>query len=210
MFVKVFGIQRTGTNYLARLINKNLIIDDTPVLLEDPGWKHGPIQRNPDIDKEKKFKSNNKAVILIKNPYTWYTSIQKWIKPGRGRPYDGFKANNVEYVFRKFNVLYNEHRKFLLGDNDDTVYTDSILIRYEDLLIDPPMELSRISEKFGYVFKHKFTDLTKVAQSGKFTDSMRKYYIAQRPLYDNKTIELVTSVVDWELMKFYGYEKIVL
>ena len=217
MHIKIFGIQRTGTNYLQFLISHNIIIRNTPTVLEDvgfkqggPGWKHGKIACIPDITEEARQSANNIAVIIIKNPYTWYTSIVKWTNGTEKHNYDDFGGQTPEHVFKNYNNLYMSHKNFLLGDNKQTVYTDSILIRYEDLILEPKNEIYRITKKFNLVVKDNFMDTNIVVQSKVFTDKIRSYYLSQKPIYDNATIERVNNSVDWELMKFYGYKELII
>jgi len=215
MHIKVFGIQRTGTNYLAFLVGNNMNLDRSTPVLNDPGvlqgesgWKHGPIPRIDNIDETLRRAANNKAVILIKNPYTWYTSILKWIMPAKATSYDGFLGITPAHVFKKYNSLYEDHKDFLLGNNTNTVYTDSILIRYEDLIANTNKIIQGAADRFNVTLNNGFIDTNMVLQSAPFTESIRNYYIAQKPLYDEKTIEKVDDAVDWELMKFYGYRRL--
>ncbi len=215
MHIKIFGIQRTGTNYLGFLVGRNIIVRKTPIMLRDvgclqnePGWKHGPIPYVNDIDAALRKAASNIAIILIKNPYTWYTSIVKWTNGTKKYNYDGFGGQTPEHVFKRYNNLYEKHRKFLLGENKHTVYTDGVLIRYEDLILEPKNEIYRVAKKFNLSVKDEFKDIKKVAQSKKFTDERRSYYLAQKPTYEKDLVKRVGDSVDWELMKFYKYERL--
>jgi len=215
MHIKIFGIQRTGTNYLGFLLGNNIIVKDTIVTLNDvaysgqdkPGWKHGAVPHVLDIEETLRQSASNIAVIIIKNPYTWYTSILKWI--GRAEHgFDGFSGQDPEHVFIRYNSLYEDHRKFLLGEKKNTVYRDGVLIRYEDLVLDPKKEVIGFADKFNLTVKDKFTNTNKIVQSQVFTEKRRAYYLAQKPDYSADIVERVNDAVDWELMRFYGYEKI--
>lgn len=208
MSIKVIGIQRTGTNYLAHLMGNNIIPAQHPTrnIGTDPAWKHAPVSRLASGEaKTLRDTANHKLVIIIKNPYTWYTSITDYLKDTGHRNYDGLGGYSPEIVFKRYNSLYEDHRSFLLGNNKDTYFNDGILVRYEDLILSPQTEIKQIAEKFGASLRDEFKDLAIVPMSTKFTEARRSYYLAQKPTYSQS---IVDEFVDWELMKFYGYNKI--
>ena len=49
-YIKIFGLQRTGTNFLTDLINKNF--KKTKVLVNVGGWKHGTYHTPPIMGRE--------------------------------------------------------------------------------------------------------------------------------------------------------------
>jgi hypothetical protein len=70
-FIKIYGIQRTGTNYIEWLLNNNF--SDCHVLLEDNvlGWKHGKVKETIDwSDTNKSYidyhKKNLNTTFIIK------------------------------------------------------------------------------------------------------------------------------------------------
>lgn len=220
MHIKTFGIQRSGTNYLEYIKNNNIVqdikiskfpkLDTFPMLNVIGGWKHNPVPRWGGLDNVLRIEVNNKAIVIIKNPYTWYTSIKRWIKI---TPHDWpWPSNTIEQIFERYNSLYEGHKDFLSGNVNNTLYNDSILIRYEDLILNNRHEFERIVDKFDVTLNDGFKDTNKIDMSDLFTDERRKYYIEQIPVYrDNKEImERVNDSVDWELMGFYGYEKIII
>ena len=215
MHIKIFGIQRTGTNYLEFLIRSNVLLADSPVILNDvpftrdhfPGWKHEAVPV-VDVDEQQRRLANNIAVILIKNPYTWYKSIRRWTRGTEKFSFDGFGGRDPEHFFKQYNSLYADHKKLLIGEKRDTVYEHSALIRYEDLILNPRKEIYKFAVKFNLTIEGKFSDTNRAVQSRVFTESMRTYYLAQKPDYSADIVERVNEAVDWELMRFYGYEKI--
>lgn len=203
MYIKVLGMQRTGTNYFEQLIKLN--IDAKPAFGNKWGWKHAHAYR--DIVEWCRFNPHDppdepvKAVIMIKNPYTWYTSIKKW-----------FDIHNldssVEAVFNRYNHLYTEHKHLLNKYFYNTVFDQSILVRYEDYLLDEEQEIKRVAHTFGAELSLPLKKPTTVANSPKpFTTAIKDYYIKQIPRYisDTKLLKQVTQAVDWDLMKYYNY-----
>ena len=206
MYIKVMGMQRTGTTYFENLIKNNT---NAINLNNRWGWKHGP--HRTDINKWAKAHPKKalptekiKAVIMIKNPYTWFTSIKKWAHSSWRKP-------NItpKEVFKNYNHLYTSHKEFLEGDVADTIYDEAILVRYEDYLENAERELKRVCDAFGCKLRLPLNRPNTVACSPyKFTKDMRRYYINQKPKYGRGLILKVTDVVDWELMRFYGYKPI--
>jgi hypothetical protein len=64
--VKVHGLLRTGTNYIAALLQENFRV--RALGPDEGGWKHGPIQVG----------SSAIVVVTFKSPYTWLTSFYDW------------------------------------------------------------------------------------------------------------------------------------
>lgn len=66
--IKVYGLLRTGTNYMTRLLDLNFSV--FCLLSTEEGWKHGPCQ----------FNERFKFVFLVKDPYSWIFSFWEWEK----------------------------------------------------------------------------------------------------------------------------------
>ena len=66
--IKVYGLLRTGTNYITQLIDLNYEAFSLSSI--EGGWKHGPCEYDPDI----------KYVFMVKDPYSWVVSLFEWEK----------------------------------------------------------------------------------------------------------------------------------
>jgi hypothetical protein len=215
-YIKIFGIQRTGTTYLANIILRNFC--DVDVLTHEFGWKHGPINIDMpewfDLFKDdprsalarKALESNVYCIVIIKNPYTWYTSILNWLVDNK---HDFIVEDDTpEKIFIKYNDLYRGHLPFINGTNNE-IYKKIILVRYEDLLIDPLKVLLDISEAFNIVFGNDEVVFPKnVRCTEKFEKESRLYYINQAPIYPLDTVQRVTASIDWGTITQYGYTPI--
>jgi len=77
-FIKIWGLQHTATNYLEQILNRNF--KDILVLVNQLGWKHGPIVRNidwsgknwvqnnpPDVNEMLQIKNDLESIKCYKN-----------------------------------------------------------------------------------------------------------------------------------------------
>ena len=73
--IKIYGLQRSGTNWLGFLIQENF--KDVRVLVNEGGWKHGyyiiPWSLKKEVD----------IISIIKNPYSWLVSVYNYWGPDR-------------------------------------------------------------------------------------------------------------------------------
>ena len=211
---KVWGMQRTGTNYLSELVEENFQVHS----ILKHGWKHAPVINLKEtahvperIPFKKRFKNldikqlskdvqnsildeNIGALIIIKNPYTWALNIERWWNAS-------YHVNKtLPELFQMYNELYSSYRKFRLSQFPNLGFKKCLIVRYEDLLQDLDRELDVISGFFDIPVINR-NDLSKVEYSAEFTPERREHYL--NPISDLKVAELV----DWDLMFFYGYTR---
>ena len=72
-YIKIHGLQRTGTNYITYLINHNFI--KTTCLVNVGGWKHGHYCAPWTLGQEVN------VLLVTKNPYSWLVSLYNYLKP---------------------------------------------------------------------------------------------------------------------------------
>ncbi len=68
ILIKLYGLQRTGTNYVTSLIQKNF---GDEVIFDNTGWKHGHHFSYPEPDEPN-------VIVVSKNPYAWMLSCYKY------------------------------------------------------------------------------------------------------------------------------------
>lgn len=202
MKIKQYGIQRSGTNYLRQLLLDN--VENICVYENSFGWKHGyPLSREA-LNKwakdnkvaQSKLEDDIHPIIIIKNPYSWCQSIKK------------FRADkfNFENLYKRYNSLYKAYKKLYIEGHD--VFAKSYIIKYEDLLRNPKAEMESLARKLGAELKETFINPDKVNMSKKFTTKERDFYLNSENFgLDNKKIEEITNIIDWETIGFYGYER---
>jgi hypothetical protein len=217
-YMKVFGIQRSGTTFMRELCRANFV--DLTVYTNEFGWKHTSPRKYKSFKKwvhryknsSKKFKLFNnvlnsvlngnrfESIIIIKNPYSWYHSIKKWYG-------DQF---NFEKSYKKYNNLYLAYKQFHLDkSNYGNLYNESYIIRYEYLLRNTTKAMNKLSKFFGIDIKNKNIVIpAKIPQSDPFNESRRTFYLSGDVFgLKKRQVEAINKLVDWDLMKFYGYQR---
>jgi len=127
----LWGLQRSGTNYLKDLIEQNL--NAKCLNRHDWCWKHS-------IDQPKEFDpKSGKSIVITKNPYTWVESIAfrksvDWTKRQKTYPASGMVSDDNAVGPRRLDVealakTYAHFIKTWIMDNPDSYH-----VRYEHLL----------------------------------------------------------------------------
>lgn len=143
IYIKQYGLKRSGTNYLRYLIEENF--KDVKVLVDILGWKHGyPSQsvttnwknwypewqpdKNPAtpelIEEIKQSVREGRYwhLLMVKDPFAWIISMRKYLKTG-------FSAGDVEQLSMVWNTMLFQYLNF-------RAYTPrTIIVRYEDFLL---------------------------------------------------------------------------
>jgi hypothetical protein len=201
---RVTGKQRTGTNYIHTMINNNF--KDLNFYIYKFGGKHALPPRRREFKntallneiKRKKFI----CVLTIKNPYLWANSIGAW-KPSYKLDKWFPKTQILEY-----NKFYHDYKILLENGCSECLFDDIVLVRYEDMLKDENKELELLSRKFSVKAENNLRKPDRVAFSKPFTEERRQYFLNQRPHYGKRLIRKVNKYLNWDVMKFYGYDKI--
>lgn len=77
--VKMFGLQRSGTNYLEKLMIENY---DVKIHTNKGGWKHGKYMKGKMI---KAFGHEIDCLFISKNVYSWlWSAFKHWPNIGEG------------------------------------------------------------------------------------------------------------------------------
>lgn len=211
----LYGLQRSGTNYLETLINLNYqeCIFLNGEHRNEITHKHFRLYDNKKAIPEPKF-NNSKTfhnfaefenalpvqkipdlyIILSKDPYSWYSSYVNWSKK------NNWVAPDYHYI-EEYNLFYGKWMNF----SNET--PKIIFIRYADLLTEPSDVLNRIGQALNLPPVQKLKTTKKVYASKRFTGNkkeefLNKDYLKKISADDMKTID---SKLDPELIKYLGY-----
>jgi len=224
--VKIYGLRRTGTNYLQWLLTNNF--DRLVVLTDFPKWKHGlpvdftvnnvksAIDKNLLTDRDYKLSSDLSVlphfnhsytqeavrhILCVKDPYSWYLSICKWknIEPFP------LTKDKLEQFFL-WNYMGREYRKFVCYPISSRV----LIVRYEKLLSD----LYHVLRSFEYVLDLEcpktdyYIDNEHNVYDDKPFGKRRHFYVSKKYLdfYSREDFDRIKDFLDKEVARDLGYK----
>lgn len=212
----IFGIQRSGTNFLERLLVSNFK-NMNRGNRQSKVWKHA-------LDVPKAYDKNSPTLIIYKNPYTWTESLLfrkhvDWLKsqkkfsvldlhddPDYNFDVTGKQWNMINLVesWRYF------HNTWLYSNNTNPANT--VVIQYEDLLQKPSRNaiLEHIQTKLKLtqiVDTWNIPGKGSVSQSKDYSDDREKYYLDMKPTkFTPKQIQAITDTIGEEMIRNMGYD----
>ena len=133
-YIKQYGIQRSCTNFVKVLLENNL--EDTVVLTNILGWKHGPHKDKIDwegknwnvgqkledyVSSEELLNIKNaykkeriQYIVCLKDPYAWLMSYSKYMnRQDKVRSLGSLVSEGKKFVARKRGVQLDEIREYL-------------------------------------------------------------------------------------------------
>ncbi len=210
--ILIYGLQRSGTNFLEKLLSKNFRIK-MPVqnkVRHHPIHKHFRLYDQKNHIPESKFlnalRFNSfddylksleinfeiKGVIIIsKDPYSWLISYKNW---GKKHNWPIVKHHYIE----EYNFFYEKWMDF--SQEDERI----LHIRYSDLLLNTHLTLNKISvklelqNKFSTKVFGELNKVQKVKESGKFTSQKFKYYKNKEYMssYSKESLKTTNSLIN--------------
>lgn len=194
----LYGLQRSGTNYLRKLIELNFHCyarnKKSP-----SSWKHRlDIPENP---------SGYPCICIYKNPYKWIESLYR-------NPEDFFKRQkmfqclNEDGSYNLTNVAKTYRHWIetwvLPAHIDQNIH----VIKYEDLLKDKRKTLIELSPIIPVLFdSSNIKEPEKVLNSVKFTDEKKEYYLKSKEIsiLTEEQINEVNEIFDIDFIESIGY-----
>lgn len=221
-FVKIYGCRRTGTNFIQQLVKLNCpdtaCYDnqfgnkhDSPVRDLSKFMKKTTVKYKKHVDYYKEVRTrimkyrNLHSIIIIKNPYSWYSSIKNYIRKRRK-----FDDQMFVTVYNQYKDIYTACRDFY---PNPTVfgewYGKAVIVKYEDLLTDTKTAMLSICDHFGLPLQENLIVPSKIHMSAKFTNVQKQFYLRE----DNfdlsiKKIQTINKIIDHDLTEFYGYKRL--
>lgn len=207
----IFGLQRSGTNYLEQLINQNF--KGNRCNRANRCWKHS-------INIPDGYVKNSPTFIIHKNPYTWIESIcfrnsVDWLKTQKTYPAEegpeelrlGSNNINIENLAKTYKHFYNTW----IYENKTSEL--SYVIKYENLLMQSSREkiLNDISSRHlpvrklnGWINPQR----GRISQSKDYDEAREKYYLSMEPKRLNEFhISRVNNILD-NVIDALGYTKL--
>lgn len=203
----IFGLQRSGTNFLADLIK--LKYSNRPINNKE-FWKHSVVPPN--------IENKTPLVLIHKNPYTWIESLcfrnkVDWIKSQKD--YDplieedeALIAGNNQFSVR---VLAHAYNDFYTNWHERIKTANAHIIKYEDLLEQKGINqlLIDLDTKFKWQNNGNMNLPRKVSQSPDYTKIRGEYYKGQKPReLTEYQINVVNSIISDDVFTLNKYVKL--
>jgi len=208
-------MQRSGTNYLEKLIRKNFTPRDVLVLNNQLGCKHHALTSESMqswVQEKGKLQFlldqiwSISFTINVRNPMSWSLGFLKHRKRLGDRVKLKDPAPHVEQLQKVMQVLTNW--RTLAEKRPEAV----CIIRFEDLVADYLPTMEELAQKFKLVPRGgQFHDVTQEVLSGgrlaKAQYGRREYHVAEEWKKElvPKVRRAILDTVDWELASFFGY-----
>lgn len=206
----VFGLQRSGTNYVQKLMELNFVEGQTRA-----AWKHRlSVWEEEHLDQ----KIKERVIFVIhKHPYTWIESIAKrggvdYVSAQTKYPAKEFDDEEQrESALNGFNVVnlartWQEHYDNWVLYPPEYIKKDMVHVWYEDILNDDDRDnfLCIIRDVYGFTPKveihpiyglHQWVNPTKVGMSGKFSEGKKTYYMNKSHSLTKNQVRLIDEIV---------------
>ena len=223
-YVKIHGLQRTGTNYLTHLINENFT--NAQVLVNLGGWKHGHYHAPWFLGKEVH------VLVLAKHPYSWlvsmynYWGLKRELRIGmdlRGVSFDNFVRNraifemqrDIPYLFRASNPVQHWNNMYFHWMTIRMNAKKVCYVKYEELLNDPENTALRVGNELGLTRKaepfmdssNTFTPAGEAMKPSETKFEAKDYYLRSEYLkfYTPELLDFVNQELDLEVLDHYNY-----
>lgn len=222
-YIKIHGLQRSGTNYLSHLINENF--QDVKALVNLGGWKHGCYMAPWAIGHEVH------VIGILKSPYAWLTSVFKYWGPDKklrigpnleGVSFDEFVRNrcyferqrDIPFLMRAENPVQHWNNMNFHWSSIHMNQKKILMLKYETLLQDPQQIIKMLSEKLELKLKDSFQncDETFTPSGENLKPSGQKfqadYYLNAewKQHYTPELLQFVNEELDMDLMVHFEYD----
>ncbi|MBK7444177.1 MAG: sulfotransferase domain-containing protein [Bacteroidetes bacterium] len=213
--ILLYGLQRSGTNYLETLIHlnypncqfingeirneiihKHFRLYDNKNCIPEPQFEN-TAHFNSLADFEQALPENNIPdiyLVMSKDPYSWYTSYVGWSKK------NNWPKRDYHYI-EEYNLFYGKW-KFLASGEKRILF-----IRYQDLLTAPQTELNKLATALSLPIKQPIRTTKKVYASRRFTDDKKDAFLNKSYLgkIDAGDFTTINTLLDVDLLNQLGY-----
>lgn len=218
--VKIFGLPRSGTNFVTLTLQSNFT--NVNVLVNVGGWKHG-YYCVPWILREETH-----VLIVVRDPYAWCFSMHRFLSSHR--VWGEVTSRDInEFVQSKASFGYEPHAPFLykfrnwvemwneLNGHWTSLYLNDRklgLAPWEDFLTQPDSLLCDFGRHFGLQRTGCLTiPEHEVSPSGENPELSEKlfnksFFLKKEYLnsYSNSTLRFINDNLDIRLMESFGYK----
>jgi len=212
-----YGLQRSGTNYLATILRKLYRIHflNQNKRRDSPYHKHFRLYDQKEMVPEPQYRNEIRIddfidfenllhavpayyVIISKDPYSWLLSYEKWAKSCQW-------PRVPHHYIQEYNLFYGKWLKF------STQTERIVFVRYFDLLNDLDTELLRLESTMNLKRKlwlpNRKKNIRHVSQSDRFTKARLKYYLTEEYMksFTKQRITEINGLLDPLVVLSLGY-----
>jgi hypothetical protein len=224
--VLLYGLQRSGTNYLQTLLTTNFEVklEMDPYTYSLPIHKHFRPYSKPwffphlNLLHDFKFESFNqfdehcqrltkqpdlKYVVVAKEPYSWYLSYSRFAKKESIFYYMKKKYVNQMYLI-DYSLYFKKWLDFIEEGSEKI-----LLINYESLLKDFDGAMGNLKNKFGFkTTEASFQNTSKVRMSKKFSAQKRDTYLTgnHHTKFRDDELLVLTENLNADVVEKLGYK----
>tara|TARA_R110000824_G_scaffold392752_1_gene591345 strand:+ start:1205 stop:2107 length:903 start_codon:yes stop_codon:yes gene_type:complete len=201
--VSIKGLERSGTGFVYDLLEKNLLSTE----LEQAEKHHYYSTPTSVSAKVPHLDVDSPVILCVKNPYSWWLSFSDFGKTGRE------VENSRDYSDPKECIeLWNSFYNSWINSKRDT-----LILRYEDILVDEKKEIERVSKFLGVrhtrigfkveQYINNYVSRQTETLGGKF--DRKDYFLSKRYLDSMKDEDIISiyNDLDRKLLRKLGYKK---
>lgn len=218
MNLLLYGLQRSGTNYLEALLTKNYRVQflNSTKDRSSPLHKHCRLYREKEIIPEPQYDNKIEIetfeqfqslfhptpdyyLVVSKDPYSWYQSYRAWAEKCSWPDVSHHYIEEYNLFYKTFIELSSRSDKF-------------IFVRYVDLIDDAGAALEELEKKMRLkkrLLAHlKLRNPGNISQSAAFSESKRAYYLNREYLneYSEEEMKTLNERLDPQVISALGYE----
>jgi hypothetical protein len=218
MRLLLYGLQRSGTNYLESLmlkyyavrflndrddrsapLHKHFRLYDQKGLIPEPRYRNAVYVENVASLEGTLGVAPDFYLVISKDPYSWLLSYRAWARRCAWPPVP-------HHYILEYNLFYGKWLE--LGRETSQI----VFVRYIDLLRDRMSELSRLESCMGIrkkILRRLMPPMTIEIRSAKdFTRKRRAYYLNEAYFegYEPEDLRAVNRLLDQDVVAGLGYE----
>ena len=224
MKLLLYGLQRSGTNYLEALLKRTYRVKFLNDKNDRSSIRHKHVRLYAEKDRIPEPQYKNQLVvnsgseffqqldidpdfvlIISKDPYSWYISYQKWAKKCDWPPVNHHYIEEYNLFYGKWLDLAEANSKF-------------IFVQYAELLENPDAVIEKLAVQMDLkttiwsAIRNRFSGrdsrISKVSHSGSFNESQQEYYQQKQYMADFNEAELnqLNEALDLGVLEKLGYQ----
>lgn len=209
MRVLVLGLQRSGNNYLQKLVEINANTELEPFGPREICWKHAmPWELQPNglsaIDSISQYPHKLGVILTSKHPCQWLDSLvnrdpQDFFKSKKGAIISG--EISLKACASIYNAYYSSWLAFI-GHGLD------LHVRYIDILVNIVEVIHKVCDDIDLSCKKAISIPVKVPYTKNFSEADKMRYTTGKCMLEESMLDEFMSYLDTAVLERLGYSKV--